>query len=123
MTLVEWMVSITIGLILLAGLTGLIARQSSAQSELEKSSRQIENGRYAMQLLNEDVQMAGYYGEFSNVGSLAVPSALPDPCVVTVSAIEAAMARRPARCQPASRLPTTWRVPTSWSCGASSLRR
>ena len=91
MTLVEWMVSITIGLILLAGLTGLIARQSSAQSELEKSSRQIENGRYAMQLLNEDVQMAGYYGEFSNVGSLAVPSALPDPCVVTVSAIEAAM--------------------------------
>lgn len=91
-TLVEWMVSITIGLILLAGLTTLIAQQSSTQAELEKSSRQIENGRYAMQLLNEDIQMAGYYGEFSNAGSLTVPTALPDPCAVTVSAIEPAMA-------------------------------
>lgn len=34
-TLVEWMVSITIGLILLAGLTTLIAQQSSTQAELE----------------------------------------------------------------------------------------
>lgn len=92
MTLVEWMVSITIGLILLAGLTTLIAQQSSTQAELEKSSRQIENGRYAIQLLNEDIQMAGYYGEFSDVAGLAVPGALPDPCLVTVAAIEPAMA-------------------------------
>lgn len=90
-TLVEWMVSITIGLILLAGLTTLIAQQSSTQAELEKSSRQIENGRYAIQLLNEDIQMAGYYGEFSDVAGLAVPGALPDPCLVTVAAIEPAM--------------------------------
>lgn len=91
-TLVEWMVSITIGLILLAGLTTLIAQQSSTQAELEKSSRQIENGRYAIQLLGEDIQMAGYYGEFADVAGLAVPSALPDPCLVTVAAIEPAMA-------------------------------
>jgi type IV pilus assembly protein PilW len=90
-TLVEWMVSITIGLVLLAGLTTLIAQQSSTQAELEKSSRQIENGRYAMQLLNEDIQMAGFYGEFSNVSGLAVPGALPDPCSVVVANIEAAM--------------------------------
>ena len=87
----EWMVSITIGLILLVGLTALIAQQSSTQAELEKSSRQIENGRYAMQLLNEDAQMAGYYGEFSNVASLTVPGALPDPCAVVVANIDAAM--------------------------------
>lgn len=90
-TLVEWMVSITIGLILLAGLTTLIAQQSSTQAELEKSSRQIENGRYAMQLLNEDIQMAGYYGEFSNVAGLAIPGTLPDACGVDVADIEAAM--------------------------------
>jgi len=90
-TLVEWMVSITIGLILLAGLTTLIAQQSSTQAELEKSSRQIENGRYAMQILNEDVQMAGYYGEFSNLAGLAIPGTLPDPCEVDVANIEPAM--------------------------------
>lgn len=90
MTLVEWMVSITIGLVLLAGLTGLIARQSSTQAELEKSSRQIENGRYAMQLLNEDIQMAGYYGEFS--AAITAPGSLPDPCLKAVSDLEPAMA-------------------------------
>jgi type IV pilus assembly protein PilW len=91
MTLVELMVSITIGLFLLAGLTVLFSQQSSTQAELEKSSRQIENGRYAMQLLNEDIQMAGYYGEFSNVAGLAVPGALPDPCLETIAGIEPAM--------------------------------
>lgn len=91
MTLVEWMVSMTIGLVLLAGLTALIARQSSTQAELEKSSRQIENGRYAMQILSEDIQMAGYYGEFSKVSDLAVPGVLPNPCLTTVSELEAAM--------------------------------
>lgn len=91
MTLIEWMISITIGLVLLAGLTALIAQQSSTQAELEKSSRQIENGRYAMQILNEDVQMAGYYGEFYRVGTLPVPGALPDPCLKTKVGIEPAI--------------------------------
>lgn len=91
MTLVEWMVSITIGMVLLAGLTGLIVRQSSTQAELEKSSRQIENGRYAMQVLNDDIQLAGYYGEFSNVDGLTDPAALPDPCSLSIVDIEEAM--------------------------------
>jgi type IV pilus assembly protein PilW len=89
MTLVEWMVSITISLILLAGLSALIAQQSSTQAELEKSSRQIENGRYAMQLLNEDIQLAGYYGEFSDV--LPVPTTLPNSCATAVADLSAAM--------------------------------
>lgn len=90
MTLVEWMVSMTIGLVLLAGLTALIARQSSTQAELEKSSRQIENGRYAMQLLNEDIQMAGYYGEFSKVST--TPPASIDPCSTDLTVMEGLMA-------------------------------
>lgn len=91
MTLVEWMISITIGLILLAGLTALIAQQSSTQGELDKSNRQVENGRYALQLLQEDIQMAGYYGEFSDVSSIPVPGVLPDPCLKAVSDLESAM--------------------------------
>jgi type IV pilus assembly protein PilW len=89
-TLVEWMVSIAIGMILLTGLVVMFSEQSKAQSELEKSSRQIENGRYAMQILNEDLQMAGYYGEFS--ASLAAPASLPDPCSTVLADLEAAMA-------------------------------
>jgi type IV pilus assembly protein PilW len=82
MTLIEWMISITIGLILLVGLAALIAQQSRTQAELDKSSRQIENGRYAMQLLQDDIQLAGYYGEYSTVSSLVLPATLPNPCSV-----------------------------------------
>lgn len=91
MTLMEWMVSITIGMILLVGLSALIARQSSTQAELEKSSRQIENGRYATQLLQEDIQLAGYLGEFSKLDDLPVPGALPNPCLVGAADLSSAL--------------------------------
>ena len=81
LSLVELMISLTISLVLLMGITSLIVQQSGARNELEKSSRQIENGRYAMQLLHDDIQMAGFYGEY------AIPSGTsyttPDPCVTT----------------------------------------
>lgn len=92
LTLIEWMVAITIGMVIVAALTVLIAQQSATQAEFEKSSRQIENGRYAMQILNDDVQMAGYYGEFSNLGSLTLPTSMPDPCSTVAGTIEGAMA-------------------------------
>ena len=91
MTLVELMVSITIGLFLLAGLTVLFSQQSSTQAELEKSSRQIENGRYAMQLLQEDVQLAGYYGEYTDAATLTLPVTLPNPCSVTAALLSEAV--------------------------------
>lgn len=91
LTLIEFMVSITIGLILVAGLSLLFSQQSATQGELEKSSRQIENGRYAMQLLREDLQLAGYYGEFFNTSALTVPTALPDPCLTAAADLSAGM--------------------------------
>jgi type IV pilus assembly protein PilW len=91
MTLIEWMVSITIGLILLVGLSALIAQQSSTQAELERSSRQIENGRYAMQLLQDDIELAGYFGEYAGAAGLPLPSALPNPCLVGAAALSTAL--------------------------------
>lgn len=83
-SLVELMISLTIGLILLAGITSLIVRQSSTRTELEKSSRQIENGRYAMEILHNDIQLAGFYGEYSPplTATFTVPA---DPCDVAMS--------------------------------------
>ncbi|WP_212784826.1 PilW family protein [Ferrigenium kumadai] len=83
-SLVELMVALTIGLILLAGITTLIVRQSSSRTELEKTSRQIENGRYAMEILRNDIKLAGYYGEYSPplTTSYAVPA---DPCDITAA--------------------------------------
>lgn len=78
-SLVELMISLTLGLILLAALLTVFSNSSSARAELERTSRQIENGRYAVQLVADDLRVAGFYGEL-NVGALPVPAALPDPC-------------------------------------------
>lgn len=67
-SIVELLVAIAIGLILIAGLAALFANSSRAGNELEKSIRQIENGRYAAELLTEDISIAGYYGELSASG-------------------------------------------------------
>ncbi len=84
-SLIELMISITIGMILLIAFTALIVHQSSARDELEKASRQIENGRYAMQILHDDIEHAGYYGLYAPDSSVA--ATLPaDPCVITFGA-------------------------------------
>lgn len=77
-TLIEIMIALTIGLILLAGLVTLLSNVSTARSEIDKSSRQIENGRYAIDLLSDDVRHAGYDGEYNSLPN--APAALPNPC-------------------------------------------
>ncbi|WP_136414924.1 PilW family protein [Herbaspirillum sp. ST 5-3] len=88
LSLVELMISVTIGLMLMAGITSLIAQQSSASTELDKASRQIENGRYASQVLREDVELAGFYGEFYNVPA---PTTIVDPCDKTIATLASAI--------------------------------
>ncbi len=83
LTLIELMVSIAIGLFLVAGMATLIASQSGARAEIDKSGRMIENGRYALQAIAADIQMAGYWGELSTMPT--APSALPNPCSVTIA--------------------------------------
>lgn len=92
-SIVELMIGITLGLALVAGITSLIAQQSGARSELDKSTRQIENGRYGTQLLIDDIQLAGYYGEYtmSETPAPTLPVAMPDPCVIDATSLLAAM--------------------------------
>lgn len=92
LSLIELMISITIGLIILTGVAYVFVNTSDARRELERTSRQLENGRFAVDVLTDDLRLAGFYGEL-NVGSVsattvpatAVPSAPPDPCSVTAS--------------------------------------
>ncbi len=86
-SLVELMISITIGMLLIAGMATLVSNNSAHRAELEKSSRQIENGRYAMQILSEDLRHAGYYGEYYDLAS--VPTTLPNPCSTAVADLTA----------------------------------
>lgn len=86
----ELMISLTIGLILVAGISTLIAQQSSTRAEINKSARQIENGRYALTLLQDDIQNAGFYGQYSDTPPAL--TALPDPCALGLAALTASLA-------------------------------
>lgn len=89
-SLIELMVSLTLGLLILLGLTTIFVNNSKTQTEIEKNNRQQENGRYAMQLLADDVRTAGYFD--INIVQTA-PSALPSsPCAVDLTTLDAAMA-------------------------------
>lgn len=90
LSLIELMISITIGLIILSALTTLFVNQSKARTELDKSSRMIDNGRYALEALSENMRLAGFYG-YLNPSSIAIPAALPNPCSTTMTEIEAAL--------------------------------
>lgn len=83
LSIIELMVSITLGLMILSGVLVVFVNTSAARNEVEKTARQIENGRYASELLTEDLRLAGFYGEL-DVGNLPTAVPLPgDPCSIT----------------------------------------
>ena len=84
-TLVELMVALTIGMFLMIGLVSLIVSTTASRAELDKSSRQIENGRYALQLLSQDIQLAGFTGELSTASYV---QQTPVGCISTASDLE-----------------------------------
>lgn len=99
-SIVEMMISITIGLLILAGLTSILVNNSRARTEIERANRQIENGRYALQLLSDDLKLAGYYAEFDpsvltfdSIGppALTMLGALPDPCATDLDTLRGAL--------------------------------
>lgn len=88
-TLIELMVSMAIGLLIVLALITLLINVNRNNSEMGKTNRVIENGRFALQLLQADISHAGYWGGYvprfddltANAAPTDVPTAVPDPCV------------------------------------------
>lgn len=99
LSLVELMISIAIGLLIVIAMLALYSNMSSSGRELSKANLLIENGRFAIQLMQEDVQHAGFWGSYvpphddmtykgspptftaSPLDPSQVPTAIPDPCL------------------------------------------
>lgn len=90
LSLVELMISIVLGLLILAGLTAIAVNNIRTGDEVERAHQQIENGRYAMQILSNEFRNAGYFGEF-NPALLTTPAAKPDPCSAVLADLNSAM--------------------------------
>lgn len=82
LSLVELMIAITLGLLVVGTLSVFFVDQSRARSELDKANRMIDNGRYAMDLLSENLRVAGFFDTYVPTGTAS--STDPDPCSTTV---------------------------------------
>lgn len=61
-TLIEMMISITIGLAILAGLVGVLATNSSNSRTNDRTSELMTNGRYALNSIKQELREAGFRG-------------------------------------------------------------
>ncbi|WP_305955658.1 PilW family protein [Pseudomonas sp. DY-1] len=92
-SLVELMIAAVISLLIMAAVLTLFLDVSRTNDEMAKTNAQIENGRFALQLLQEDLAHAGFWSgyvpEFDDLSSSAVPTDVPDsvpePCSWTAA--------------------------------------
>ena len=82
LSLAELMIAIGIGMFLLLGLSSLLVANSQTSQELNKTGGQIENGRFAIQLLSDDIRLAGFLGTYAPTGATwTIPA---DPCATAL---------------------------------------
>lgn len=87
-SLVELMIAATISLLMMAAILTLFLDVSRTNDEMAKTNAQIENGRFALQLLQDDLAHAGFWGgyvpDFDDLSNTETPAEVPDdvpsPC-------------------------------------------
>jgi type IV pilus assembly protein PilW len=83
------MVAVVLGMLTVGVLTTAYVQLSQSGTELGRANDQIENGRVAIQILENDLAHAGYWGGFvpafddltQGVVPGDVPTTVPDPCL------------------------------------------
>ena len=63
-SLIELMIGITLGLLIMTALVTLFVNTSRTNTEMAKVNSQIENGRFAMQLLENEIVHGGFWGGY-----------------------------------------------------------
>ncbi len=76
-SLTELMVASTIGMFIMIALIALFINISRTNVEMTKMNAQIENGRYAIQILQHDIAHAGFWGNYLP----KTASSIPDTCL------------------------------------------
>jgi type IV pilus assembly protein PilW len=93
LSLIELMVALTLSLIIVAALAELYVNISRTNQEMAKTNSQIENARFAIQFLQNDIVHAGYWGSFipayDDLTTIDIPTDVPNqvpaPCLAYAS--------------------------------------
>jgi type IV pilus assembly protein PilW len=88
LSLIELMIAMALGLVLVVGLGNVYLNSSRSSQELQKAGQQIENGRYALEILTNELRHAGFFGA---LGAFKAPTAAPDPCTTDAAALKESM--------------------------------
>lgn len=75
-TLIELMISMVIGIFLVGAVGSVYLASQETYRVSELVARMQDNGRVAMQILTEDLQMAGFLGNSMNPNLVTVPGSL-----------------------------------------------
>ena len=102
LSLIELMIASAVGLLIMLAILTLYLNVSRTNDEMAKSNALIENGRFAVQLLQNDIAHAGfwdtYVSEFDDLTLSAVPtdvpSSLPNPCLAFSTTWDTAYSNR-----------------------------
>jgi len=88
-TLVEIMVGLVLSLIIMFALSVLFVNNSRTRTQIDDSTQQIENGRYALDVLRDDLHLAGFYGEIvPQQGYVTASATTPSTCATTIANLQ-----------------------------------
>lgn len=89
LSLLELLISVAIGLVIIGMMGNAYISSNQTTRDLNEASLMTENGRYAMAVLKDEVQIAGAFGFLDNQPSAI--AALPDPCAISVATLTSGM--------------------------------
>jgi len=69
LSLVELLIALAIGSVLIIGAVSVYSRSRTTNTLNDTLARLQENGRYALSIMEPDIQLAGYYGFTNNPGA------------------------------------------------------
>ena len=78
LSLIEVMVSLLVGIILIGGIASVYLASKRSYIEVERMSRMTQNSRFAIQMVSEAIQHAGFVGEVP-IENIVRDASLDDP--------------------------------------------
>ena len=78
-SLVELMIAMALGLAVVAAVGTLSVNATRSYRAMNSTGEQIENGRYALNLIKSDLELAGFFGVYNPPPNLASQE-IVDPC-------------------------------------------
>ncbi|GMR20778.1 MAG: hypothetical protein BMS9Abin36_1375 [Gammaproteobacteria bacterium] len=77
-TIIELMISLMLGLLIMAGISQIFITSKTSYSHEDASARAQEGGRFSMEFIASDIRMAGYLGCNSSLDSATNNATPPD---------------------------------------------